>query len=448
VWTGYCNNFAAAGTDIYDLMLGTGWGTPFGNTNCNEALTSRDYSLTCKIGSTEVNDCNSTQVTNNNFDTLEIKREDFTIHPDVRILDDSGNFDTVGFMSSLEGNFLIFEMAAGVSSGNYNDGPPAMHQVSTYMEIPKGALVDPTKQLTGTSAFVIYDAGFKYQKSARQQGVGSTTDYSAVTFTPLTGATVESMGIKGTQLKGNITAKMCTAATNPKVCMSGIVSASGVNYEGLVIDKNAMKADIFVDNIAYSGSDDSYGLRVMTVSTSFSGSVAVEDTGSGQSEDSETFGAAYLITEKTVKSSNSPITFANMGSATSADVTKNTQTPGASGSECGYSSGDWWATAQGNYANALEFFQDNGFPTMKCSLFSFAAGDATKSNFMWDPILGIDGDAAKAIALGSSSSSSDSDNTGMIVGVVIGVLAFVGIVGAIYYFKSKKTAGDATNAAL
>ena len=59
---------------------------------------------------------------------------------------------------------------------------------------------------------------------------------------------------------------------------------------GLQIANTASKVDLFLNNVPYSGSQDSAGMRVIGVSTSFSGTVATDDTGNSANEETDSFG--------------------------------------------------------------------------------------------------------------------------------------------------------------
>lgn len=276
---------------------------------------------------------------------------------------------------------------------------------------------------------MVYDAGFLYGSGTYSTGVGATTDYTGITFNHLVGTVSQSQGltISGSGDSKTITMYVCSGTSGTgsgEICIRSKMAASAFTQDGLSVSANAAKADIFINGVSYTGtSANSAGVRVLGVSTSYSGSVSVDDTGNSGQEDSETFGAGYFITEKTIKTSTTTITtstdWTNFPTAT---VQKNEQSlTSDSGSECGYQTGDWYSTAVGSYANAKAFFIAQGFTDMKCMMFSFAAGDTTKTSFVWDPILGIDQSAAAQSAASTNSASDDFATWKIVVIAVVGV---------------------------
>ena len=84
---------------------------------------------------------------------------------------------------------------------------------------------------------------------------------------------------------------ICSTSTTPQLCLRQKISASAFTQDGLQVGANAAKVDVFLNGLPYSGAQDSAGLRVIAVSTSFSGTVTADDTGNSANEDSETVGA-------------------------------------------------------------------------------------------------------------------------------------------------------------
>lgn len=449
VWVGYCTNQTTAN------LLSTGWGTRFGNTDCNTAINSRSYTTTCtSLSGTTNSECNSTIVGLGNQRSITLQRGDFSIESSVTLLNaQTGAFDGfTSFYGSLSGRFVTFFLSTGFES--LASGPASIYQGASYIVVPAGGFTSSSVRITGSNSFVVYDSGFAYTASSFASGVGATTSYSGVSFDDWKNATVTGLTELGSGADKNITATLCTTQSAPQACLEMVIGASDLTVDGLTVSNLASKVNVYVNGISYSGSDDSYGIRVIAISSSYSGTVIAGNTGNSANEFSETFGTAYLITEDTVKASTAAITQANQGSATSVIVTRNAQPlTSSNGAECGFSSGDWYGTSVTSggvtYNNAKEFFAGQNMGTMTCSFFSFAAADANDDNYLWDPVLGIDGDAAVA-ATSSNTDSSTSDNTGVIVGSVVGGIVGLGLIaGGIFFFMRRKSAspGDDVGAA-
>mmetsp|Transcript_22713 Transcript_22713/g.36586 ORF Transcript_22713/g.36586 Transcript_22713/m.36586 type:complete len:543 (-) Transcript_22713:145-1773(-) len=446
-WVGYCAGFQA---DI----AGVAWSVDNGMTDCTASQKSREWTVRCEDSNAEETDnCNSTLASIYNFSGVSMSRMDTTIHPDISIMDyTTGQIEVTGFYNSLEFELVSFMLHGGHSV--YTEGPPALYQMAGYMYIPKGGFSQTSARLKGSSTYVVFDSGYKYDQASYTSGVGSTTSFSGVSFTNLRGSLSSLTLLGGASANKNVTSEVCSSGNG--VCLSMTVSSQGFTKEGLTLDDSSSKVDVYVNNIAYTGSENSYGFRMLSVSTSYSGTVLVDDTGNAGNEESETFGAAFLITENTAYAKNSAISASNPGTTTAA-VQKQSQSAGTTGADCGYTSSDWFATSAVDpdngrqYANAAEFFQTMGMSDMKCLFYSFAANNAAHTYFLWDPILGIDKAAAKSSALGTSSSSDDSssdDNTGLIAGVVVGVVCGVALIaGLVYYLhfhkKNTRTGGAA-----
>ncbi len=444
VWIGYCTNLTSD-------LLGSGWGARFGNMDCGTSITSREYSINCETASgSEFENCNSTLVSLGDKTGIGFMRTDFTLSSSATLLDfNTGAFSgTTSFYNALAGESYFFGVYQGATS--YVNGPPSISQQASYVSIPQGSFAQTSFQVTASNSYVVYESGFAYTGSDYSSGVGATTTFTGVAFDDWTNATVTSLVEAGSGQNKNFTATLCTTQTSPQACLEMTIASQSFSKDGLQISSSGSKTDVYVNGVAYSGTEDSYGIRVMAISSTYTGTVSTQDTGNSASEESETFGAAYLITEKTVMSSPAQITQSNQGNAPSVSVVKQDQALSTtSGSECGFTGSDWYGQTQtGNgvtYTNAKQFFAQNNFGTMTCSFYSFQATNSTLDNFLWDPVLGIDPVAAAEAASAGGSSSSSSDNTGVIVGAVVGAVVGVGLIAGAFYLYRKRGSSRAVD---
>lgn len=443
-WIGYCVN-----SNPNADMMGVAWGGNSGNNDCSIDQVSREFTLECEDTNGGSASCNGSQVSTASpgfYKGVGVTRQDISFPSSLNFLDSNGNYDSSGFFKGISLEMILFGLYGGHTS--YVDGPPGLYQHSGYLYIPKGSFGEAGGTLTGTAAFVVYDAAFTYAASSYPSGIGATTSFTGVTSSSLLGS-VTSLVDMGSDLNRNLTIMVCSSGNT--VCLRQITGASGFERDGLQISDSASKVDVIISNITYPGGDDSCGLRMMSVFTSFEGTVSVDDTGDQTNEESETFGAGFLITQNTINASNSPISSSNLG--TSVSVLKNKQTlTSTSGSECGYTSGDWYPSTQTEgsttYTNAGEYFKAKNFAKIDCLFFSFTGGTR---NFLWDPILGVDKTAAKEAALssiagsGSGGDSSSSSNIGAIVGGVVGGLVGVILIATGVWYFTKKNAQAGQN---
>lgn len=338
-----------------------------------------------------------------------------------------GTFDQAGMMTKLYNamsiEMFIFGLDGGFPSAAH--GPPTACQAAMYMYLPPGAMTGKSITMQGQASYVVYDSLFQYKSDSFKNGVGKTTDYTGVKFSTLKGGKVTKLAVSGTNLDKTVDGQMCVGATdsNNQVCLKLSLAAKDFTKDGLKVSTDAAKTDVFANNLKYDGANDSPGYRMIVVSSSFSGTVTIDDSGDSD-QNQETFGAAYLITSKKVDVKATKIdmdtyTGGKSNGLTKKDVTENKQTIGAEGKECGYTKNDWWnqkisktddKTKQvKEYANAKDFFEkDMKLTTIKCLMFSFNIKDAAQKYVVWDPIVGIDKGAAKKAAEQGSGKGTGS----------------------------------------
>ena len=107
---------------------------------------------------------------------------DITLSSSMAILDFTTGAMDMNFLNTM--SFVQYEFSLNGGYDLLNDGPPAMYQSTTYIEVPKGGMTDTSVRATGTSTFIVYDAGFRYTSASKSNGVGAgaDTDYTGVDF--------------------------------------------------------------------------------------------------------------------------------------------------------------------------------------------------------------------------------------------------------------------------
>eukprot|EP00472_Partenskyella_glossopodia_P013882 CAMPEP_0197522446 /NCGR_PEP_ID=MMETSP1318-20131121/7590_1 /TAXON_ID=552666 /ORGANISM="Partenskyella glossopodia, Strain RCC365" /LENGTH=607 /DNA_ID=CAMNT_0043074835 /DNA_START=379 /DNA_END=2202 /DNA_ORIENTATION=+ len=394
---------------------GSSWGATT-QSDCSQPIVVKQIQFYCETQSSSENEnCNGTTQNLSIYTDFYIERHEYTIASTISLIDYSSgafNFDTATFFDSVGAKMFISGVHGGAA--NYGDGPPTMYSSVGYYVFPPGAFSDSSLKLTGTNSYILYDSWYTYQTSQYTSGVGTGT-YTDVTFTQLRGS-LSSIEVLGQDSDQNATISVCSSSTGPQVCISTFITGDDTTYEGFNLDGTSTKANVFINSITYPSSHNSGGLRMLAVSTSYSGTVSLDETGDEASQSSETFGAAYFITQKNIQVSPNAITTQNPGSTVTVQRLKQSLTD--DGTLCGYTSGDWFSeavTMDGRTFNtAQDFFEYSGFPDMECLFYSFPANNASETNMMWDPILGVDPVAAQySTNITTSSSTTTSSSSGV-----------------------------------
>eukprot|EP00939_MAST-03C_sp_MAST-3C-sp1_P002592 g2592.t1 len=286
-----------------------------------------------------------------------------------------------------------FEMGTG-SEGLPNN-PPVPYIMSSYVEESfAGNETTAELSITGSMTFLLLDRLYFYNHSNYPVGVGSTTNYDDVEFKDTTDGGLPPITITFESFVAYLT----MVADDYIVQM--VLSDEDFTVDGHSLSNDETKFDLrFTD---MESTSDSCGIQTMAVSVSIDETISIDvpdDIENDPNQETETFGAAYLSTSKTVQGGMALSSYTD-GNTFSVVEGKQLMTS----DNCGFASSHWFnsAVTDGDvtYADAGEWFEAVNFGDQYCMFFSFQLDNATLTEIWWDPIFGIDEEAAQSAARG------------------------------------------------